>query len=112
MAAASRPSRITPEAYLAIERAAEFRSEYHDGRMFPVGNSPQARAGASFRHGEILGNLQGELHAQLKGGPCRSLTKDLRVALDDAGFVYPDLVIVGGDPRFLDRNLIPCSTPG
>jgi hypothetical protein len=28
---------LTPEQYLAIERAAEFKSEYYAGEMFPMG---------------------------------------------------------------------------
>jgi len=39
-----------PEQYLEIERAAEFKSEYYDGRM-------HARSGTSLPHAFITSNL-------------------------------------------------------
>ena len=39
---------LTPEQYLAIERAAEFRSEYFQGEMF-------AMAGAGWVHNQLVG---------------------------------------------------------
>lgn len=55
---------LTPEEYLAIERQAEYKSEYWNGEMF-------AMAGASERHVLITTNTVGELRAQLKSRPCR-----------------------------------------
>jgi Uma2 family endonuclease len=54
------PQRLTEEEYLAIERAAEFRSEFFAGRMF-------AMAGGSEEHNLIVGNVIGELRSQLNG---------------------------------------------
>ena len=48
--------KLTPQEYLAIERAAEFKSEFHDGEMF-------AMAGTSKEHSIITVNLTGEFHA-------------------------------------------------
>jgi Uma2 family endonuclease len=63
---------MTEEQYLAIERAAEFRSEFLDGEMF-------AMAGASMRHVRIQQNLAGELHASLRGSRCEALGSDCRI---------------------------------
>jgi Uma2 family endonuclease len=63
MSAQSQPH-LSPEEYLALDREAEFRSEYYDGHMY-------AMAGASPTHVLIVGNLAGELHHALKGGPFR-----------------------------------------
>jgi len=41
---------LTPEQYLEIERAAEFRSEYYKGRMY-------AMPGGTIPHAIITGNL-------------------------------------------------------
>jgi len=41
---------LTPEEYLAIERQAEWRSEYIDGVMY-------AMAGSAFKHAQIVSNL-------------------------------------------------------
>ena len=47
--------RLSPEEYLKLERAAEFRSEYFNGRMY-------AMAGASHRQGVVIANLVAALH--------------------------------------------------
>ena len=102
MASTARQARLSPEEYLTLERQANSKSEYYDGQMFARGQSPRAMAGAGYRHGLIVGNLQAEIHDQLKGGPCRVVVNDLRVAVGDNVFTYPDLVIVCGEPQFLD----------
>lgn len=56
---------ITPEQYLEIERAAEYKSEYFNGEMF-------AMAGASRRHNLIAANALGELRQQLRSRPCEA----------------------------------------
>ena len=103
MSSAHRKSFITPEEYLALDRAAEFRSEYFNGQMFPVGESPQAMAGSTIRHNRIAGNLYGELYSQLKDGPCEPFISDIRVhAGSNDLYTYPDIAVVCGEPRLLD----------
>ena len=88
--------RITPQEYLAIERAAEIRSEYYAGEMF-------AMSGASWHHNLVKDNLAREIGQQLKEGPCRVVTSDLRVKVDATGlYTYPDIVVVCEAPRFED----------
>ncbi|HET8797850.1 MAG TPA: Uma2 family endonuclease, partial [Thermoanaerobaculia bacterium] len=67
--------RLTPEEYLQVERAAEWKSEYIDGEMF-------AMSGASPRHVLITGNLVAELRNVLRDTPCAAYPADLRVATD------------------------------
>ena len=55
---------LSPQEYLARERAAEFKSEYIRGEIF-------AMSCASARHIRIATNIAGELHHLLKGGPCQ-----------------------------------------
>src|SRR5215218_1727533 len=91
-------TKLTVEQYLAIERRAEFKSEFYDGEMF-------AMAGASLEHNRVSKNLSGELYSRLKGGPCESFASDLRVRIDRTGlYCYPDLVIVCGEPRFAEED--------
>ncbi len=88
--------RLTPQEYLAQERLAEFRSEYLRGEVF-------AMAGASYEHTLIKDNLAGETRSQLKSGPCRVLTSDMRVKVDATGlYTYPDIAIVCDEPQFED----------
>ncbi len=86
--------KLTEAEYLAIERAAEFKSEFYNGEMF-------AMAGASRQHNELKENLIGELFNRLKGGPCRTYSADQRVKVERTGlYTYPDLLIVCGSPEF------------
>ena len=50
---------LTPEEYLAIERHAEYKSEYVDGVMY-------AMAGGSEEHNLIGGNVFADFHTQLR----------------------------------------------
>lgn len=69
---ASDPTRfISPQEYLARERAAAFRSEYYRGEVF-------AMAGASYNHTRVKDNIAGEAGGQLKSTDCSVLTSDLR----------------------------------
>jgi Uma2 family endonuclease len=52
--------RFTTEEYLAIERAAQYKSEYIDGEIV-------AMVGASEPHNLIVTNSVGELSVQLRG---------------------------------------------
>jgi len=89
---------LTPEQYLEIERQAEFKSEYYQGEMF-------AMSGAREPHVLITGNALGELRQQLRKRPCKAYSVDMRLRVTPAGlYTYPDLVVVCGEPRFLDEN--------
>lgn len=86
--------KLTEAEYLAIENAAEFRSEFYAGEMF-------AMAGASRQHNELKENLSGELFNRLKGGSCRTYSADMRLKVKRTGlYTYPDVMIVCGPPEF------------
>jgi Uma2 family endonuclease len=88
--------RFTPEEYLAIDRAAPTKSEYHGGEIF-------AMAGASEQHNIITLNVATELRVQLRGGPCRPFSADMRVRIGTADlYAYPHVVVVCGERRFAD----------
>jgi hypothetical protein len=61
MSAHAQP-RLTPEEYLEIERAAEFKSDYYDGHMY-------AMSGGSLRHAVIITAMARELGNALKNRP-------------------------------------------
>jgi Uma2 family endonuclease len=87
---------LSPEEYLAIERQAEYKSEYVDGVMY-------AMAGGSERHNLIAGNLITELNIQLREVPCRVYTSDLKVRVPNSKrFFYPDVSVVCGETQFAD----------
>ena len=93
--------KMTAAEYLEIERAAEFKSEFYDGVMYPLHRGPDGMAGASSSHNRVKENLIGEMFSQLKGSPCSSYSSDQRVQLTPTGmFAYPDIVIVCGKSEF------------
>src|ERR1700687_5643096 len=68
---ASNPvSNLTEEQYLAIERAAEFKSEFLDGVMY-------AMSGGSTRHSHLASNVLAELRAMLRSSECKAFNSDL-----------------------------------
>jgi Uma2 family endonuclease len=88
--------RFTPEQYLALERKANFKSEYDNGFI-------GAMAGASDEHNTIALNFAGEIRSQLKGRPCKAYMSDMRLRVTPTGlFTYPDVMAVCGERKFLD----------
>jgi Uma2 family endonuclease len=86
-------SQITPEEYLALDRASPAKNEYYEGEMFAMG-------GASERHNVIVANLVAELRQHLKKKPCKVYASDMRVRVADSGlYTYPDVVVVCGNPE-------------
>lgn len=89
---------ISPQEYLALEREAEYKSEYYAGEVF-------ALAGASLRHNLIAGNVLAALHCQLKGGACQVYPSDLRVKVPQIPYyTYPDVTLVCGKPQLEDEH--------
>lgn len=87
---------LTPEAYLAIERQAEYKSEYCHGEML-------AMAGASRKHNLIVTNIVRELSQQLKQRPCEVYPSDMRVRIPTTSlYTYPDVIVVCDEPQFED----------
>ncbi|MDS4069452.1 MAG: Uma2 family endonuclease [Candidatus Competibacter sp.] len=90
---------LSPEDYLALERSAEFKSEYFDGEIF-------AMTGASEPHNLIVVNTVRELGNQLKKRPCKVYASDMRVKVSPTGlYTYPDLVVVCGKAQFDDSHV-------
>lgn len=87
---------LTPEEYLAMERQAEYKSEYFNGEVF-------AMTGASRKHNLIAVNVLAALHAQLRKRPCEIYPSDMRVKVSPSGlYTYPDVVVVCEEPLFDD----------
>ena len=74
-----------------MDRAAEYRSEYHDGQMF-------AMSGGSNEHSKIGGNLYAEFRSALRGSGCEPNNSDMRLRIPGTrSYVYPDLLIRCGE---------------
>lgn len=95
--------KLTEAEYLAIENAAEFKSEFFDGVMYPLHwDGITAMAGANPFHNRIKENLIVELGIRFGDGPCQSYSSDQRVRLNETGmYAYPDIVVICEPPIFL-----------
>lgn len=90
--------KLSPQEYLAAERASQQKHEYFQGETF-------AMAGASFAHVTIVSNLVVALGVQLKDRPCRIFSSDLRVKVSRTGlYTYPDVGVVCDEPQFEDEH--------
>ncbi|MCP4109966.1 MAG: Uma2 family endonuclease, partial [Desulfobacteraceae bacterium] len=92
-------SLVSRNKYIQQDRVAEFKSEYHEGRVF-------AMAGASRNHNRIVTNISGSLNSQLKSQDCNNYSSDMRVSiLGGRKYVYPDIVVTCGKEDFEDDNM-------
>jgi len=93
----SQPERLlTQQEYLALERDAEFKSEYYKGQVF-------AFAGASVRHDRITVNILSATHHQLRGTSCSAFSSDMRITIPQAQhYTYADVVVVCDEPKVDD----------
>src|SRR5437870_3393601 len=88
----------TPEEYLALEREAEYKSEYINGQIY-------AMSGASRVHNLITFNLAGALSTQLHDRPCEGYGSDMRVKVSATGmYTYPDITVVCDEPQFDEKQ--------
>jgi Uma2 family endonuclease len=84
---------LTEEQYLRIEREAECKSEFHDGRMY-------AMAGASPNHALLTVGMISQLYRQMPSG-CRVFSSDLRIKVAPTGlYTYPDCSVICGDLQY------------
>jgi Uma2 family endonuclease len=82
---------MTPEEYLAFERASETKHEYFDGEIIDF-------AGASLNHIQLVQNLGGLFYVHGRAQGCRSFPTDLRLRIGKGrSYTYPDVVVVCGE---------------
>jgi Uma2 family endonuclease len=91
--------RYSPEEYLALERKAEYKSEYVNGFIF-------AMAGTSREHNRIALNVARGLDDQMRGRPCDVFILDVRLKVSETGlYTYPDVTALCGEARFEDAEV-------
>ena len=95
--------KMSIEAYLEMENAADEKHEYSKGEIF-------ARSGAKVPHNTIATNFLGILFNKLKGKKCKPFNSDQRIHIpSNTFFTYPDISIICGEIITLnddDYNLL------
>lgn len=90
--------KVSIKEYLAFERAASEKHEYHQGEIF-------AMSGAGRRHNILFSNLFISLGSLLKGRPCFPYGSDMRLHIpQNTLFTYPDISIYCGEMKQLDDD--------
>ncbi|GAC1353280.1 MAG: Uma2 family endonuclease [Polyangiales bacterium] len=102
---ASAHARYSRREYVALERMANVRHEFHEGNIY-------AMAGGTPEHAALAANVTAILLRALEGQPCRVHSADLRVRIEASGLTtYPDVSVVCGelvrDPEDADAVLNP-----
>jgi Uma2 family endonuclease len=93
------PSQMTEAEYLAFEEKSEIKYEFVNGRVF-------AMAGASWNHNVVCQSTSTTLDNQLADKPCFVVSNDLRLKVESkVSFRYPDVMVIYGEPRFVDNRI-------
>jgi Uma2 family endonuclease len=88
--------KLTVEEYLAMERASDSRSEYHDGEIFPV-------LAATWEHARLSANAGRRISERLDGSAPHVVDSSIRVQVGPSKLVYPDVAVVYRKPVFADQ---------
>jgi Uma2 family endonuclease len=84
----------SPEEYLALEEAADYKSEYINGKIFPM-------AGGSTNHNQIALNFSTELNFAFKRLDYRVFMSDVRLWIPNRRiYTYPDVMVVAKEPEY------------
>ena len=90
--------KMSIEAYLEMENAADEKHEYYKGEIFTM-------SGAKVPHNIIAGNLFAMLFNRLKGKKCKPFNSDQRIHIPSNGlFTYPDISIICGEVITLNND--------
>ena len=93
--------KMSVEAYLEMENAADEKHEYYKGEIF-------AMSGAKVPHNIISANLLITLGQRLRGKKCKPFNSDQRIHIpSNSLFTYPDISIICGEVITLNNALNP-----
>ncbi|HBL62873.1 MAG TPA: hypothetical protein DDZ80_32235 [Cyanobacteria bacterium UBA8803] len=88
----------SPEEYLTLEEAADYKSEYIDGEIIPM-------AGGSTNHNQIAGNFYIELGVAFKKLDYRVFMSDVRLWIPKLRiYTYPDVMLVAEKPEYYNNR--------
>ena len=88
----------TPEEYLELEEAADYKSEYIDGQIIPM-------AGGTANHNRISLNLSAALNFAFRQQDYEVFMGDVRLWITQKRtYTYPDVMILAGEPEFFNNR--------
>jgi Uma2 family endonuclease len=88
----------TPEEYLELVQAADYKSEYRDGEITPM-------TGVTTNHNKIAGNFYANLKFYLMGHNYDIYISDVRLWIPRyRQYIYPDVMVIQGEPLYTGRG--------
>ncbi|MFB2894192.1 Uma2 family endonuclease [Aerosakkonemataceae cyanobacterium BLCC-F50] len=88
----------SPEEYLALEEAAEYKSEYYDGEIVPM-------TGGTTNHNQIALNVSVALSIAFKRKDYRVFMGDVRLWIPKKrSYTYPDVMVIAGKPEYFEQR--------
>lgn len=97
-------STATAERRLTVEEYLEADAELDQGRYECLDGRVWLLAGATPEHNLVKDNIQGEFYSALRPRGCRSFSSDQRVKVSETKYVYPDVVVLCGEPEYTDES--------
>jgi Uma2 family endonuclease len=99
------PLYYTPEEYLKLEESSECRSEYVDGQIVPMESG-------STNQNRLAGNFGAALNFSFRQQDYEVFLFDVRLWIPERKiFTYPHLMIVAGEPEYLDDRTDTITNP-
>jgi Uma2 family endonuclease len=96
---------VSPEEYLERENLAETKSELIEGEIVEM-------AGASANHNILTGKFHARLLLALEDFDYSVFMSDMRLWLPQSeSYVYPDVMVVKGEPNFTDAKQMALTNP-
>ena len=88
----------TPEQYLQLEAAADYKSEYIDGQIIPM-------AGGTTNRNRLAGNFYASLNFAFRQQDYEAFMGDVRLWIPKRRiYTYPDVMIVPGEPEYFNNR--------
>ncbi len=95
---------MTVEEYFAFDEASDIRNDYIDGELHPM-------PGGTGGHNRLVAATIMALGAALNERHCEVYASQMRVRIDAAKYVYPDISVVCGESRFEDEKEVTLLNP-
>lgn len=90
----TKPRHYSPEEYLELEEAADYKSEYRDGEIVPM-------TGGTTNHNKIALNIAASLKFALRGQDYDIYIGDVRLWIPRyRQYTYPDVMVIQGEPLY------------
>ena len=96
--AASTQRHYSPEEYLELESAAEYKSEYRDGEIVSM-------TGETTNHNRIAGNIYIAFRLAMRGQDSQVFIGNVRLWIPKKRFyTYPDIMVIYGKPEYFNER--------